>query len=245
MTSTKSFAILLDQTSHPGNIGASARAMKTMGLFDLRLINPSKPHQNETWAMASGADDIISNASHHQSIQEASLDLDLLIGLSARRRNGIAPLQSTSLHTFLNAHPQHNKVGFLFGNEKSGLDTPSLSLCHAHMIIPTNPDFSSLNLAASVQVICYLCHTHTGVRKPSGIIEKNSDTASLPASIGSIQALSDKLLQLYQRSKAPNTPSSLTPHDLTQMLMAQHLSRKHSDIAHGVLKSILRKMNTQ
>ena len=227
------FSILLEGTSHPGNIGASARAMKTMGLSDLRLIQTVDHKQSDAWAMASGADDVVDHAKRYASVEQAAGDLQLLIGLSARKRQAISAISTLELTDFLNRHPNKHSIGFLFGNEQSGLDNDSLSLCHAHMFIPTNPNFSSLNLAASVQIVSYLCRmistNHTAEQHQ---IEHPA------ASMGSVFALSDKLMRIHEITST-HKHSPIDNRALSKLILSYHPSARDCEILHGVLKNIL------
>ena len=148
--------VVLSHTSHPGNIGASARAMKTMALSSLVLVNPKEyPHADAT-ARASGADDILAQARVCSDIDTALADCQLVIGASARTRNipcpVISPAQCARLAC---AAGQAGRVAILFGCEQSGLSNAEIDRCHKLVQIPANPRYSSLNLAAAVQIICY------------------------------------------------------------------------------------------
>ena len=148
--------IVLCQTSHPGNIGATARAMKTMGLRQLYLVAPEEfPHAHAT-AMATGAADLLDSAVVCSTLEEALSGCAIAIGFSARKRQ--------LSHELLAVRPaaeraasiaQTQQVALVFGTEMSGLSNAELDLCQLLAMIPTNPDFSSLNLAAAVQVVCY------------------------------------------------------------------------------------------
>jgi len=160
--------IVLVNTSHPGNIGAAARAMKTMSLTNLCLVAPKEFPHNKAFEMASNAGDVLTHATVCQSLEEAIADCQLVVGTSTRNRAIPWPLMSP--HTFAKyafEQPKACKIAILFGREQSGLTNEELQLCHYHINIPSNPDYSSLNLAAAVQVICYelqcaaLSHTPT------------------------------------------------------------------------------------
>lgn len=151
------FRIVLCQTSHPGNIGAAARAMKTMGLSELYLVQPKKFPHSEATAMAVGAADLLPQAKVCASLEEALTGCAFAIGLSARKRQ-----LSHELLTVREAAAEATKiagtgqiVALVFGTEMSGLSNEELDLCQLLAMIPANPDFSSLNLAAAVQVMCY------------------------------------------------------------------------------------------
>ncbi len=148
--------IVLCQTSHPGNIGAAARAMKTMGLSQLVLVNPKIFPHAEAIAMASGATDILERALVCDSLAEALQGTTLAIGMSARRRELSHELVSAHegvQRAVATAH--HTPVAIVFGTEMSGLSNAELDHCQLLAMIPANPEYSSLNLAAAVQVISY------------------------------------------------------------------------------------------
>jgi tRNA (cytidine32/uridine32-2'-O)-methyltransferase len=148
--------IVLVETTHPGNIGAAARAMKNMGLSRLVLVNPRQfPHADAT-ARASGADDVLATATVCATLDEALSDCGLVIGASARSRRLDAPqLDPRQSAQRILEETQATQAAVLFGREHAGLTNEELSRCHYHMSIPSNPDYSSLNVAAAVQVLAY------------------------------------------------------------------------------------------
>lgn len=148
--------IVLVGTTHPGNIGAVARAMKNMGQSDLALVNPRHfPHEDAT-ARASGATDILDNASVVPTLAEALIDCVYIAGASARSRTINWPsMGPRDCAERMISERQHGKVAAVFGPEKSGLNNDDLDLCHTLLTIPTDPGFSSLNLAMAVQILTY------------------------------------------------------------------------------------------
>jgi len=148
--------IVLVETSHPGNIGGVARAMKNMGLSQLCLVNPNDFPSHTASSRASGAGDVLANAKVCNSLQEAIADCDLVIGASARLRKVAWPQLDVrqTAELALSKAPQ-STVAMVFGREDSGLTNAELDLCHYLAHIPSNPEYSSLNLAAAVQVFCY------------------------------------------------------------------------------------------
>ncbi len=148
--------VVLSHTTHPGNIGAAARAMKVMGLQHLYLINPRHFPDAQASAMAAGADDILANAVICSSIDEALHGVVYTVGMTARLRD-----ISIEVSTPREAMPQvvqeaqAHPVALLFGTEMSGLTNEETGRSQRLVNIPTNPDFSSLNLAAAVQVMAY------------------------------------------------------------------------------------------
>ena len=146
--------IVLSHTSHPGNIGAAARAMKTMGLSRLVLVNPRTFPDAQADAMAAGADDVLSNAQVVASLSEALAGTTLSIALTARRRELAAPpVWVKDAATEVVAHG--GEIALVFGNETSGLSNEELALCGRWAMIPVDAEFSSLNVAAAVQIMCY------------------------------------------------------------------------------------------
>ncbi|HKM16254.1 MAG TPA: RNA methyltransferase [Marinospirillum sp.] len=155
----KAIKIVLVGTSHPGNIGGVARAMKNMGLAELCLVAPRAqfPH-HEAVLRSVGATDILDNAKIYDCLEDAVADCTLVAGSSARSRHLPWPLLNPRqlaerLEQEL-THSEH-RIALVFGREDRGLSNEELHLCHLHVHIPCNPDFSSLNLAAAVQVLTY------------------------------------------------------------------------------------------
>lgn len=148
--------IVLVGTQHPGNIGSAARAMKTMGLSALHLVTPERFPDQEANTLAAGADDLLASAPVHASLDDALAGCHLVLGTSARRRH--VPLPEMSPREAAKAlleGVQRGPVALLFGRERTGLENEELQRCHASVGIPSNPDFSSLNLASAVQVLSY------------------------------------------------------------------------------------------
>lgn len=151
--------IVLVETSHPGNIGAAARAMKTMGLTQLVLVNPAEFPHADAAARASGAVDILERARVVKTLDEALAGCALVAGTSARRR-GLGPpeLLPRDCAARLTAEAAAGReAALLFGRERTGLTNEELDRCHILVNIPANPEYASLNLAAAVQVLAYEC----------------------------------------------------------------------------------------
>lgn len=148
--------IILVNPKHPGNIGAAARAMKTMGLRELYLLQPENFPSPQAIARAVGADDILNSATVVSNFEQALEGCHLVFGTSARSRSlekpEITPGECAA--QIINAGQAH-KCAILFGRERVGLYNEELSLCHQHIVIPANEEFSSLNLASAVQIIAY------------------------------------------------------------------------------------------
>ena len=148
--------IVLVGTQHPGNIGSAARAMKTMGLSRLVLVAPEKTPDRDTQAMAAGADDLVEAAPVFATLAEAVADCRWVLGCTARsRRIQLEPLHPRDAARRALLAAANGPVALVFGRERTGLDNDELQLCHAAVHIPSDPAFSSLNLAAAVQVLAY------------------------------------------------------------------------------------------
>ncbi|MCB1787702.1 MAG: RNA methyltransferase [Chromatiaceae bacterium] len=148
--------IVMVATSHPGNIGAAARAMKNMCLSELVLVQPKDFPSDAAFARASGADDLLRAAVVTGSLAEAVADCRTVIGASARLRSvrwpQLAPREAAALAV---AESRSAPVALVFGRESAGLSNQELDLCTHLVQIPTNPAYSSLNVAMAVQVISY------------------------------------------------------------------------------------------
>lgn len=148
--------IVLTRTSHPGNIGAAARAMKTMGLSQLYLVSPAVFPNSQADAMAASAGDLLAQAHVCATLAEALAGTTLALGVSARRRDIVADiLTPPEAATRLLTEAQAGPVALVFGNETSGMSNEELGLCQGLVTIAANPDYTSLNLAAAVQVLSY------------------------------------------------------------------------------------------
>lgn len=148
--------IVLVETSHSGNIGSAARAMKTMGLKHLRLVAPQQPIDEQATALSAGAKDVLDNSQMFATFDDAVADCQLVIGTSARLRH----LQSTLIEPracgeIAISRTRQGNVAIVFGRERVGLTNEELLKCHYHLNIPTNPEYGSLNLAMAVQLVSY------------------------------------------------------------------------------------------
>lgn len=148
--------IVLVATSHPGNIGSTARAMKTMGLSRLYLVTPKAFPDIRAFEMAAGAEDLFEHAVITTTLKEALTDCQLIVGTSARTRDldlqELLPNQCAELIVNQSAKTE---IAIVFGREHAGLTNEELLCCHYHVTIPSNPHYSSLNLAQAVQIIAY------------------------------------------------------------------------------------------
>jgi tRNA (cytidine32/uridine32-2'-O)-methyltransferase len=148
--------VVLVGTSHPGNIGSAARAMKVMGLTNLVLVDPQCEVDDQTVALAAGAADIAQNAKIVSTLNEAVEDCCLVVGSSARSRTLEWPmLEPRECGQKFVVEGEKAPVALVFGRERTGLTNEELQICHYHACIPANPEYSSLNLAMAVQTFSY------------------------------------------------------------------------------------------
>lgn len=154
--SLNSVKIVLVGTTHPGNIGAAARAMKNMGIKSLSLVQPKEFPSDIAIYRSKAAKDILEHAQVFNTLEEAISDCELVIGTSARGRKVPWPiLNPKEAAEEVSRSSSHHKIAIIFGREDRGLTNEELGLCNLHVNIPTDPDYSSLNLAQAVQILVY------------------------------------------------------------------------------------------
>lgn len=227
--------IVLVETSHPGNIGAVARAMKTMAMDKLCLVNPKLFPSPDATARASGADDVLTNALIFKTLPEAIADCQLVLGASARCRTISWPeLTPRECAEKVMSHEPCDNVAIVFGRENSGLKNHELDLCHYLLRIPCNSDYSSLNIAAAVQVICYELFVAAGVQKSVEIGDKGESPLAMNEQMESFyshlqQALVD--IGFMQPGKSKSIMRRLR-----RIYNRIQLDTKELDILRGILK---------
>lgn len=187
--------IVLVNTSHPGNIGAAARAMKNMGLSKLMLVEPKDFPSYEAYSRASGADDVLGDATVVATLSEALAGCSWVMGTSARERTVEWPVMNPRECAGKSiSEALEGEIAIVFGRERTGLTNEELELCHALVNIPTNPEYSSLNVASAVQVLCYELRVASLEDIVAQPVEK-SDSDS-PATADQIEGMYDHLLQM-------------------------------------------------
>lgn len=229
--------IVLVNTSHPGNIGAAARAMKNMRLQQLYLVEPMLfPHADAT-ARASGADDLLARATVCKTLDEALTGCGLVFGASARLRSLPWPLaEPRAAASQLLAASDKAPVAVVFGREHSGLSNDELELCNALVHIPSNEEFSSLNIAAAVQILSY--ELHLAARE--GVTHVADD--SQPATADDIERLythlEETLLELEFLD--PDKPRQLMRR-LRRLYNRARLEQTEVNILRGILTATQKK----
>ena len=235
-----SIRIVLVGTTHPGNIGACARAMKNMGLSDLALVAPEKfPHKDAT-ARASGAVDILENATVVDSLDEAIKDCVFTAGASARSRTINWPcMEPRECATKLLDKSQAGPVAAVFGPEKYGLTNAQLDLCDTLLTIPTNPDFSSLNLGMAVQILTYELRA-AGVDRDLPNYEADAALATSADMEHFYAHLEDVLTEL--RFLNPENPRHLMRR-LRRLFIRANPDQNEVNILRGILTAVDKKGN--
>jgi len=226
---------VLVETSHPGNIGAAARAMKTMGLHELYLVNPKQFPRAEATARAAGADDVLANAQVVESLQDALVACSLVLGTSARLRSLRWPIVNPREAAELAAkQTSQEKLALVFGRERSGLTNEELSHCHQLIHIPVDPDFFSLNLASAVQVVTY----ELRMRLANTKIEQPPEPGEYPAPAdvmeGFFSHLEKTLIKVGYMN--PENPRHLMPR-LRRLFHRAEPTGNEINIMRGILKS--------
>ncbi len=233
------FRIVLVEPSHPGNIGAAARAMKTMGIRDLRVVRPERFPDPEASARASGAQDLLDAARIHDAIGSAVSDCGYVLGCSARPRTlGWPMLSPRQACRIALTRAADERVAILFGRERSGLDNRELEECNALVQIPASAEYSSLNLAAAVQVIAY----ELRVQSISGV-ESN---LALPAPAPAPRATAEERNSLYAHLESvlirigfldPAKPRFVMRR-IKRLINRSDLERSELNILRGILTAI-------
>jgi len=231
--------IVLSRTSHPGNIGAAARAMQTMGLRRLCLVSPQRyPHQDAI-SMAAGATDVLDHATIHDSLPQALAGTALVIGLTARPRqlsHALVPVRVAAAQAVEVALAQQ-EVALLFGTEMCGLSNEELDQCQLLAAIPTDEAYSSLNLAAAVQVLTYeLRMAAIGDIKP--------EAAAFPlASHDEVEGFYGHLEQTLVEIDYldPAVPRRLMQR-LRRLFSRARLEKEEINVLRGILKMVLRQV---
>jgi TrmH family RNA methyltransferase len=180
MAQLSDIRIVLVETSHPGNIGAAARAMKTMGLTQLVLVSPQHHTHPDAVALASNAPDVLEQARVCDSLQEAVAECSLVMATSARPRHHnwqvVTPRECAAEFTAL---APGESAALVFGREKFGLTNDELGLCHRLVQIPANPDYNVLNLAAAVQLLAYEVRLAMQAPPPAELLEPGVSNAAM------------------------------------------------------------------
>ena len=224
-------------TQHPGNIGAAARAMKTMGLGRLVLVAPEKPLDEVAFRRSAGAEDVLGDAPVYATLAEAVADCRLVLGCTARsRRVQLEELlpELAGQRAVAKAGEEGAEVAFVFGRERTGLTNEELQLCHVAVHIPSDPEFSSLNLAAAVQVLAY----EVRMAVLAGQVQAPAETGfgEAPASHAQLEGLfgqlGDTLDQIdFHKGRSPESAMR----KLRRLFMKAEMSEQEVRLLRGIL----------
>lgn len=234
-----SIRIVLVRTSHPGNIGSAARAMKNMGIHSLALVAPKRFPDPEAEALASGADDVLAAAKVFNTLPEAIGDCVAAYALSARMREwGPENLSVREAGPAALSDASGGPVAFVFGNEASGLTNEELLACQRHVRIPTDPAWSSLNLSQAVQVVAY------ELRMAATAGAMSSARPEAMATVADLEALYAHLEEVSIESGFldPANPGRLR--DRWRRLYARaRPEREEVNIIRGLIRALLKRRN--
>ena len=251
--------VVLVEPTHPGNIGAVARSLKTMGLSRLVIVNPQKFPHDEATKRAAGAESVLNSAVIVDDVQQAISDCTLVLGTSVRDREVSWPTFdprvsasnmlkhiSDNLDAGTNSQPE---VAILFGRESSGLTNQEMDLCHSQIRIPANAEYSSLNLASAVQIISYELQMEalamTGVdsdcaEESVNPIEQKQQLANKEHQQVHLEHLHDVLEKLEFFKKKP---PELLMRKLTRLYNKSELSVEEIQILRGILSAMGNELN--
>jgi tRNA/rRNA methyltransferase len=226
---------VLCRPSHPGNIGAAARAMKTMGFSDLRLVGPQRfPHKEAQW-MATHAVDVLERARVHAGLNEAIADCAAAFALSARGREW-SPQVLDVRTAAARAHALEGPVAFVFGSEDAGLTNDEVFACQFLVHIPASKEFSSLNLAQAVQVVAYELRMGLDVAIPFSRTEK-------PATVEDMEGLYAHLEEAAVTSGFMTPTSRLRERWRRLFSRVPAMEREEVNILRGLLKALMNPKN--
>ncbi len=233
-SSLANIRVVLSHTTHPGNIGAAARAIRTMGLVNLYLINPRRFPDPEATARAAGADETLTHAKICSGLDEALAETKFVVGLTARKRDlshDMVPLREAASQ--LVAEAATGKVAVLFGAEMSGLSNAELDRCHLLANIAADESFSSLNLAAAVQVTAY------ELRQASFVAIPPQKPPFPLADFEQVEAFYHHLEQVMYETKFldPAQPKRLMRR-LRRLFARARLEKEEVNILRGILNAV-------
>lgn len=235
MANKPTIRVVLVNPSHPGNIGATARAMKLMELSDLVLVEPKRFPHPEATARATGAANLLENARVVSTLAEALTDCVTVYAATARGRS-LAMKTQSARECGMEIAARNEQVALVFGRECSGLTNEELSLAHRAISIPTSSEFSSLNLAQAVQIVCYECFMGRREQQPilaaEKKIEKGSERASMQQMAGLYEHLEKTLTDI--EFLKPKQSATLMQR-LTRLYNRAELSVNELNILRGIL----------
>lgn len=233
--------VVLVETTHPGNIGATARAMKNMGLTDLALVAPKTFPSEQATARAAGADDILSAATVHDRITDAIADCRLIVGASARLRSipwpQLAPRECAAL---IGQQASGTRTAILFGREHSGLTNEELEHCHFLLHVPSNPEFSSLNVAAAVQIVAYELYIMGANARSDAIAPLLASAAEMDSFFRHLESTLWDVGFLHERKSSPSIMRRLR-----RIFGRSRIEEREIHLLRGILGTIQRRLRVE
>ncbi len=233
MSHSESLRVVLVETHYAGNIGATARAMKTMGLRELVLVAPRCEMSAEARMMAASAQDVLAGARWVERLEQALAGVDLAVALSHRSRSARWPVWDVeeTADAVLGQLAAGARVALVFGPEPSGLRSEHLYQCQAQCRIPSHPDCSSLNLAQAVQVLAYALY-----RRQAGPVR--GSTPPQRAERKALEAFFHLLDELLQESDFAQAPKEKVLARLKAIYLKAELTPKELGLLHGFMASL-------
>lgn len=237
--------IVLCNTSHQGNIGAAARAMKTMGIYNLVLVNPITKPDDHAIALASNAADVVTNATILNNLDEALSDTSLSFAMTARKRELCKTLftPKESVKPILEATQSGQKVAIIFGSEKNGLTVEELEKCNRMITIPANPTYSSLNIAQAIQIVCYEIFSNSYNDSDSEYLNDFKPFIKL-ASFEANQGLLNHLKHILHTTNFYKNLKQ-TNRKLQHIIAKSSLEQDDIDLLRGILKHLDKKSSKE
>ena len=228
--------IVMVGTTHPGNIGAAARAMHNMCIANLALVDPQCPVGQVAYSRASGANLVLDQRKTFADLPTAVADCSCVIATSARRRSLPWPeLEPQEMAGKILQMDDASRVALVFGREHSGLTNDEMQLCNYMVCIPTNPEFSSLNVASAIQLLCYEIYRQQSIVP----VARTPDMDDLPATSGELEGYFDHLKKVLEQSGFldPQQPG-LIMQRLRRLYLRNEMTRNEINILRGMLTAV-------
>ncbi len=228
--------IVMVETTHPGNIGAAARAMKNMELSQLVLVNPKCPVGERAYSRGSGANNILDDRLTVDTLPEAVSDCQIVVGTSARLRSLAWPeLSPDTLAQKVKGLKDSENIAIVFGREHAGLTNEELKHCNYTVTIPTNPDFSSLNVASAIQVVSYEIYKQLADVQQVHVSE-NQEPLATNAELEAYFLHLEQVLMAIEFLKADNPRQMMKR--LRRLYQRAEPSKNEINILRGILSSV-------